>query len=187
MLRGRCACKAVGYEVADEFVIACNCHCSNCRAMTGSAFLPWGEIEPEKLRIKKGTDSLLIDGDADAAHAMRCGQCWSLLYWTVHHHDRTWLRVPYGHSPMSQRSSRSRTCSSAQRLGGTRSATTFPSTTSTPGLDRGRAAGVIPEHSYGAAEAAVAPLCVGIRANPTATIEHRAACDKGNLHAAASL
>ena len=56
---------------------------------------PWGEIEPEKLRVKKGTDSLLVDGDADAAHAMRCGQCWSLLYWTVHHHDRTWLRVPY--------------------------------------------------------------------------------------------
>jgi hypothetical protein len=27
---------------------------------------------------------------------MRCGQCWSLLYWTVHHHDRRWLRVPYG-------------------------------------------------------------------------------------------
>jgi hypothetical protein len=29
MLRGRCACKAVGYEVADEFVVAYNCHCSN--------------------------------------------------------------------------------------------------------------------------------------------------------------
>jgi hypothetical protein len=26
-----------------------NCHCSNCRATTGSAFLPWGKIEPEKL------------------------------------------------------------------------------------------------------------------------------------------
>src|SRR5919108_130355 len=25
-----------------------------------------------------------------AAHPMRCGQCWSLLYWTVHHHDGTW-------------------------------------------------------------------------------------------------
>jgi len=44
MLRGRCACKAVCYEVADEFVVAYNCYCSNCRAMTGSAFLPWGEI-----------------------------------------------------------------------------------------------------------------------------------------------
>ena len=96
MLRGRCACKAVGYEVEDEFVVAYNCYCSNCRAMTGSAFLPWGEIEPEKLMITKGTDSLLVDGDADAAHAMRCGKCWSLLYWTVRRHDRTWLRVPYG-------------------------------------------------------------------------------------------
>ena len=26
---------------------------------------------------------------------MRCGECWSLLYWTVHH-ERMWLRVPYG-------------------------------------------------------------------------------------------
>jgi hypothetical protein len=96
VLRGRCACNAVGYEVADEFVVAYNCYCSNCRAMTGSAFLPWGEIEPGKLRVTNGTDSLLVDGDAAAAHAMRCGQCWSLLYWTVHYHDRMWLRVPYG-------------------------------------------------------------------------------------------
>jgi hypothetical protein len=64
--------------------------------MTGSAFLPWGEIEPEKLSVTKGTDSLLVDGDVEAAHAVRCGECWSLLYWTVHHHDRTWFRIPYG-------------------------------------------------------------------------------------------
>jgi hypothetical protein len=96
VLRGRCACQAVSYEVADEFVVAYNCHCSNCRAMTGAAFLPWGEIEPEKLIFKKGTNSLLVDGDANAHHAARCGECWSLLYWTVHHHDRTWLRLPYG-------------------------------------------------------------------------------------------
>ena len=51
MLRGRCACNVVAFEVSDEFVVAYNCHCSNCRATTGSAFLPWGEIEPEKLRV----------------------------------------------------------------------------------------------------------------------------------------
>ena len=45
MLRGRCACNAVAYEVSDEFVAAYNCHCSNCRAMTGAAFLPVGRIE----------------------------------------------------------------------------------------------------------------------------------------------
>ena len=94
MLKGRCGCNAIAYEVSDEFVVAFNCHCSNCRAMTGSAFLPWGEIEREKLKVTKGAGSLMVDGDADADHAMRCGECWSLLYWTVR--DGKFVRVPYG-------------------------------------------------------------------------------------------
>ena len=92
MLRGRCACNAIAYEVSDEFVVAYNCHCSNCRATTGSAFLPWGEIEGEKLRVTKGPESLLVDGDPDANYAMRCAHCWSLLYWT----RDDYVRVPYG-------------------------------------------------------------------------------------------
>jgi hypothetical protein len=39
---------------------------------------------------------VLVTGDADASHATTCAQCSSLLCWTVRHHDRTWLRVPYG-------------------------------------------------------------------------------------------
>src|ERR1700761_6712495 len=93
MLRGRCACRAVCYEVADEFVVAFNCHCSNCRAMTGSAFLPWGEIEPEKLIVVRGEDSLLIYGDLGGHHATRCRKCFSLLYWTGYEGK---IRVPYG-------------------------------------------------------------------------------------------
>ena len=93
MLKGRCACRAVTYEVADEFVVAYNCHCSNCRAMTGSAFLPWGEIEPEKLRVTEGADALIFDGDPNGHHAKRCGNCFSLLYWTGYEGK---IRVPYG-------------------------------------------------------------------------------------------
>jgi len=93
-LRGRCECNAVAYEVADEFVAAYNCHCSNCRAMTGSAFLPWGEIERDKLRVTQGEDSLLVLGDADALHQVRCRSCHSLLYWTSL--GGTHVRVPYG-------------------------------------------------------------------------------------------
>ena len=37
MLTGKCECGAVRYRVADEFLYAGNCHCSNCRAATGSA------------------------------------------------------------------------------------------------------------------------------------------------------
>ena len=62
--------------------------------MTGSVFLPWGEIEREKLSVTKGAESLMVIGDADADHEIRCGTCLSLLYWTVR--DGTYLRVPYG-------------------------------------------------------------------------------------------
>jgi hypothetical protein len=96
VLRGRCACKAVAYEVSDEFIVAFNCHCSNCRATTGSAFLPWGEIEREKLRVVKGSDSLTVIGDADVDYEVRCGACGSLLYWTRTVRDGTYVRVPYG-------------------------------------------------------------------------------------------
>ena len=94
MLSGRCACNAIAYEVDDAFVAAFNCHCSNCRAMTGSAFLPWGEIEREKLRVTKGAGSLLVIGDPDTCHEVRCEACLSLLYWTAR--DGAYVRVPYG-------------------------------------------------------------------------------------------
>jgi hypothetical protein len=94
VLRGRCGCTAVGFQVADEFVAAFNCHCSNCRATTGSAFLPWGEIEREKLRVTKGGDSLMTIGDPAGLHEVRCSACVSLLYWTSR--GGAYVRVPYG-------------------------------------------------------------------------------------------
>jgi len=93
VLRGRCACKAVAYEIPDEFVAAYMCHCSNCRALTGSAFLPTGRIEREKLAVTKGAESLLVDGDPDAAYEVRCAKCFSLLYWTSRD---DYFGVPYG-------------------------------------------------------------------------------------------
>jgi len=94
VLKGRCGCTAVAFEVSDEFVAAFNCHCSNCRALTGSAFLPWGEIEREKLRVTKGEDSLRVIDAADANQVVHCAECLSLLYWTAH--NGTHVRVPYG-------------------------------------------------------------------------------------------
>ncbi len=93
MLSGRCACTAVAYEVSDEFVAAYNCHCSNCRALSGSAFLPWGDIERGKLTVTKGADSLLVEGDPESSYAVRCSECFSLLYWTPRD---GYFRVPYG-------------------------------------------------------------------------------------------
>jgi hypothetical protein len=93
VLKGRCACRAVEYEVPDEFLVAYACHCSNCRAATGSAFLPWGEIEREKLFVTRGADSLARMGDERGDQEVRCAECHSLVYWTRH---RTYVRIPYG-------------------------------------------------------------------------------------------
>ena len=61
--------------------------------MTGSAFLPWGEIEPEKLRVIAGNETLLLDGDPQGPHAVRCRACSSRLYWTGFQGR---IRVPCG-------------------------------------------------------------------------------------------
>jgi hypothetical protein len=72
MLAGECQCGAVRYRVADAFLYAANCHCSRCRAATGSAFKAFAGIERNKLEIRKGTDALLVFGENDL-NDTRCG------------------------------------------------------------------------------------------------------------------
>ncbi len=79
LLNGRCYCGAVEYSVADEFVYAANCHCSNCRRATGSAFKPFAGIERDKLHVSMGEQNLMIFGDAEG-HNAHCKLCGSLLY-----------------------------------------------------------------------------------------------------------
>ena len=78
-LTGRCYCGAVEYAVADEFRYALNCHCSQCRRTTGSAFKPFAGIERSKLRLTRGADDLLIVGEADG-NDTNCSRCGSLLF-----------------------------------------------------------------------------------------------------------
>jgi hypothetical protein len=92
-LSGRCECGAVRYEVEDEFLYAANCHCSNCRAGTGSAFKPFAGIERDKLRVTQGADRLLVWGDDEGNHT-RCGTCGSLLYSVVR--DGAYVHVALG-------------------------------------------------------------------------------------------
>src|SRR3954468_14453231 len=93
LLAGRCECGAVRYRVADAFRYAANCHCSNCRASTGSAFKPFAGIERDRLELVRGGDALQIVGEEDANHT-RCAACGSLLYSVVR--DGAWVHVALG-------------------------------------------------------------------------------------------
>ena len=92
-LAGKCLCGAVHYAVADEFVYAANCHCSNCRRTTGSAFKPFAGIGRNRLRITKGEDNLMIVGEANA-NDTHCSLCGSLLYSVVR--DGAFVHVAMG-------------------------------------------------------------------------------------------
>jgi hypothetical protein len=93
MLKGRCECGAVRYQVPDEFLYASNCHCSRCRAATGSAFKPFAGIEREKLELVQGGDGLLVHGE-ETLNDTRCATCGSLLYSVVR--DGEYVHVALG-------------------------------------------------------------------------------------------
>jgi hypothetical protein len=93
LLAGKCLCGAVQYAVEDAFAYALNCHCSQCRRATGSAFKPFAGIQREKLRVSQGSSGLLIYGE-DASHDAHCGRCGSLLYSVVR--GGTFVHVTFG-------------------------------------------------------------------------------------------
>ena len=93
MLTGGCECGAVRYQVPDAFLYSLNCHCSRCRAATGSAFKALAGIERHKLEITQGADRLFVYGAPDA-HDTRCAVCGSLLFSVVR--DGEYVHVAMG-------------------------------------------------------------------------------------------
>ncbi len=91
-LAGGCLCGAVRYVVDDAFRYAVNCHCSNCRRATGSAFKPFAGIGSERLELTAGGDTLMRYGD-EAAHDVHCRACGSLLYSLLDHGARIHLAM----------------------------------------------------------------------------------------------
>jgi hypothetical protein len=120
VLAGSCECGAVRYRVADEFLYASNCHCSRCRAATGSAFKPFVGIEREKLEITAGRDALFVYGEEDL-NDTRCATCGSLLFPSCA--TAPTCKSRWGRSSMLRACGRRSTSSSGRRRRGSRSPT----------------------------------------------------------------
>ena len=125
-LAGACECGAVRYEVEDAFLYAANCHCSRCRASTGTAFKAFAGIERGKLIVTAGEGTLLVVGEPDANHT-RCAVCGSLLFSVVR--DGAFVHVAMGSPWTHLRSGRPSTSTSPRRHRGSKS----PTACHTPG------------------------------------------------------
>src|SRR5436189_909943 len=93
MLVGACECGAVRYQVPDTFLYSLNCHCSECRAATGSAFKALAGIERDKLTITQGLADVAVFGEEDL-NDTRCGACGSFLFSVVR--DGAYVHVAMG-------------------------------------------------------------------------------------------
>jgi hypothetical protein len=80
MLEGSCLCGRVRYAVPDAFHTAFNCHCSQCRRATGSAFKPMALIASDQLTLNAADADVLIYGTPPGSHDVHCGQCGSFLF-----------------------------------------------------------------------------------------------------------
>jgi hypothetical protein len=82
ILRGGCLCGAVEYAVEDAFEYALNCHCSQCRRSTGSAFKPLAGIGRTLVEVVRGADAVMTYGGGET-HDAHCRTCGSLLFSVV--------------------------------------------------------------------------------------------------------
>jgi len=80
MLIGKCLCGAVRYAVEGPFRYAGYCHCSRCRAGSGSAFSAFAGVEKEKLRVMEGADSIALFAMNPDNVVSFCNRCGSALF-----------------------------------------------------------------------------------------------------------
>ena len=83
MLNGRCSCGTVRYAVLDAFVYAGYCHCSQCRASSGSAFTSFAGIERAKLEVREGAEDITVFEKNPDDLVSFCRRCGSVLFSAV--------------------------------------------------------------------------------------------------------
>ncbi len=94
LLHGQCSCGQVQFIVQDEFEYAFYCHCSRCRARTGSAFAAIAGIAIDGLEVTAGHEHLSFEGECSDGYGARCTRCFSFLFSAVR--GRQYLHVSLG-------------------------------------------------------------------------------------------
>jgi len=79
MIKGRCECARVQYEIEGELVDFCHCHCSICRRLHGAAFATWGGVARGEFTYKSGESELKKYSFSENADSIFCGNCGSRI------------------------------------------------------------------------------------------------------------
>ncbi|MCP4035409.1 MAG: GFA family protein [bacterium] len=77
MIRGRCLCGDVEYEIEGSISPIWLCHCSKCRRANGSAFHASAICRAQNFRFCRGVDGIREYEDTPGYVTRFCGRCGS--------------------------------------------------------------------------------------------------------------
>jgi hypothetical protein len=78
MLRGRCHCGRIEYEMPEEVLHHALCHCSDCRRHAGAPMVGWAMVPADQVRI---TGTPRIYASSEHGRRLFCGDCGTGLFY----------------------------------------------------------------------------------------------------------
>jgi hypothetical protein len=77
---GRCHCGTVRYECTGRVLRFSNCHCPDCRRISGAAFSSALVVGSAELKVVAGGDHVVAYESSPGKHRCFCGRCGTHLY-----------------------------------------------------------------------------------------------------------
>ena len=78
-LRGSCLCGGVQFEVTEPFASIAQCHCTNCKKISGGVGTVNGRVPTAAIRVVEGEDLLTTFQPAEGTAKTFCSVCGSNL------------------------------------------------------------------------------------------------------------
>jgi hypothetical protein len=79
-MNGRCLCGKVRFEVTEAFTRTAQCHCTNCKKISGGAGTASGRARTGSIRILEGADLLTTYQPEEGTKKTFCSECGSNLF-----------------------------------------------------------------------------------------------------------
>jgi len=79
-MNGVCLCGKVRFEVIEPFERVAQCHCTNCKKISGGVGTASGRARTDSIRILDGADLLTTYQPEDGTKKTFCSECGSNLF-----------------------------------------------------------------------------------------------------------
>lgn len=80
MIKGKCLCGNIRYQVKGEPHLLYNCHCVNCRGFTGASFATFYLIDKSQMLVDDPDNSLVQYNSSEDGIRSFCRSCGASLF-----------------------------------------------------------------------------------------------------------